>query len=69
MSEYKGFWIDTYEEQPQRWFAKIRRMDGQKFWNPIMKVERHYSETPSARRTERGAIELAKEMIDGLGHA
>ena len=61
--EYKGHLIEAaFEDQPGRWFAYFRRLDGQN----ITGTESNNLRTPSARYSKKDAIEFAKEAIDGL---
>jgi hypothetical protein len=60
--EYKGHLIEAFEDQPGRWFAYFRRLDGQN----ITSNESNSLRTPSARYCKEDAIEFAKETIDGL---
>jgi len=60
--EYKGHLIEAFEDQPGRWFAYFRRLDGQN----ITGTESNSLRTPSARYSKEDAIEFAKEAIDGL---
>ena len=60
--EYKGHSIEAFEDQPGRWFAYFRRLDGQN----IAGTESNSLRTPSARYSKEDAIEFAKEAIDGL---
>jgi hypothetical protein len=63
--EYKGHLIEAFEDQPGRWFAYFRRLDGQN----IMGTESNSLRTPSARYSKEDATEFAKEAIDGLPDA
>jgi hypothetical protein len=60
--EYKGHLIEAFEDQPGRWFAYFRRLDG----HNITGTESNSLRTPSARYSKNDAIEFAKEAIDGL---
>ena len=60
--EYKHHLIEAFEDQPGRWFAYFRRLDGQN----ITGTDRR---TPSARYSKKDAIEFAKEAIDELPDA
>jgi hypothetical protein len=64
--EYKGYSIEAFERRPRNWFAKGRRLDGQKIKNPITKTEADCLETPSVKYSADDAIDFAKEIIDGL---
>jgi hypothetical protein len=59
--EYKGHLIEALEDQPGRWFAYFRRLDGQN----IARTESNRLRTSSARYSK----EFAKETIDGLPDA
>jgi len=63
--EYKGHLIEAFEDQPGRWFAYFRRLDGQN----ITGTESNSQRTPSARYSKEDAIEFGKEAIDGLPDA
>jgi hypothetical protein len=63
--EHKGHLIEAFEDQPGRWFAYFRRLDGQN----ITSTESNSLRTPSARYCKEDAIEFAKETIDGLPDA
>jgi hypothetical protein len=60
--EYKDHLIEAFEDQPGRWFAYFRRLDGQS----IAGAESNSLRTPSARYSKEDAVEFAKEAIDGL---
>src|SRR6266481_6095579 len=62
--EYKGHLIEAFEDQPGRWFAYFRRLDGQN-----ITTESNSLRTPSARYSKEDEIEFAKEAIDGLPDA
>ena len=57
--------IEAFEDQPGRWFAYFRRLDGQN----ITGTQSNSLRTPSARYSKEDAIEFAKETIDGLPDA
>ena len=59
--EYKRHLIEVFEDQPGRWFAYFRRLDGQN----ITGAESNSLRTPSARYSKEDAIGFAKEVIDG----
>jgi len=59
--EYKSHLIEAFEDQPGRWFAYFRRLDGQN----ITGAESNSLRTPSARYSKEDAIGFAKEVIDG----
>ena len=63
--EYKHHLIEAFEDQPGRWFAYFRRLDGQN----ITGTESNSRRTPSARYSKKDAIEFAKEAIDELPDA
>jgi hypothetical protein len=60
--EYKGYLIEAFEEQPRRWFANVRRLDGQAI--PAMKSDS--LKTSSVRYSKAAAIEFAKKVINAL---
>src|SRR5262249_60431838 len=59
--EYKGHLIEAFEDQPGRWFAYFRRLDGQN----ITGTESNRLRTSSVRYSKDEAIEFAKEAIGG----
>src|SRR5262245_66564215 len=63
--EYKSHFIEAFEDQPGRWFAYFRRLDGQN----IAGSESNRLRTSSARYSKDDAIEFAKEAIDALPDA
>ncbi len=63
--EYKSHLIEAFEDQPGRWFAYFRRLDGQN----IAGNESNRLRTSSARYSKDNAIEFAKEAIDALPDA
>jgi len=63
--EYKCHLIEAFEDQPGRWFAHFRRLDGQN----IAGSESNSLRTPAARYSKEDAIGFAKEAIDGLPDA
>jgi len=63
--EYKSHLIEAFEDQPGRWFAYFRRLDGQN----IAGSESNRLRTSSARYSKDDAIEFAKEAIDALPDA
>jgi hypothetical protein len=63
--EYKSHLIEAFEDQPGRWFAYFRRLDGQS----IAGSESNRLRTSSARYSKDDAIEFAKEAIDALPDA
>ena len=63
--EYKHHLIEVFEDQPGRWFAYFRRLDGQN----IAGSESNRLRTSSARYSKDDAIEFAKEAIDALPDA
>ena len=63
--EYKSYLIEAFEDQPGRWFAYFRRLDGQN----IAGSESNRLRTSSARYSKDDAIEFAKEAIDALPDA
>jgi hypothetical protein len=63
--EYKSHLIEAFEDQPGRWFAYFRRLDGQN----IAGNESNRLRTSSARYSKDDAIEFAKEAIDALPDA
>jgi len=63
--EYKRHLIEAFEDQPGRWFAYFRRLDGQN----ITGTESNNLRTPAARYSKEDAIEFAKEAIDRLPDA
>ena len=60
--EYKGYLIEAFEERPRRWFANVRRLDGQ----AIPGMKSHSLRTSSVRFSKVAAIEFAKKVIDAL---
>ena len=58
--EYKGYLIEAFEERPRRWFANVRRLDGQ----AIPGMKSHSLRTSSVRFSKVAAIEFAKKVID-----
>ncbi len=60
-TEYKGYWIDTYEEAG-KWRARIRRPGDV----PVKVGGRSLQSWPTPERcdTEQQALDLAKEHID-----
>jgi hypothetical protein len=60
--EYKGYLIEAFEERPRRWFANVRRLDGQ----AIPGMKSHSLRTSSVRFSKGAAIEFAKKVIDAL---
>ena len=58
--EYKGYLIEAFEERPRRWFANVRRLDGQ----AIPGMKSHNLRTSSVRSSRAAAIEFAKRVID-----
>jgi hypothetical protein len=60
--EYKGYQIEAFEERPRRWFANVRRLDGQ----AIPGMKSHGLRTSSVRFSKAAAIEFAKKVIDAL---
>src|SRR6516165_4358574 len=63
--EYKSHLIEAFEDQPGRWFAYFRRLDGQN----IVGSESNRLRTSSARYSKDDAVEFAKEAIDALPDA
>jgi len=63
--EYKRHLIEAFEDQPGRWFAYFRRLDGQN----IAGTDSNSLRTPAARYSKEDAIEFAKEAIDELPDA
>jgi hypothetical protein len=62
---YKAYMIDAFEREQDRWRATIRRQDGMRIWVAVPPSE-HESVTKSADAlTAKGAIDLAKQAIDG----
>jgi hypothetical protein len=65
MLRYEGYSIRTFEEEPGRWFAEMRRLDGKRIKavggdNIFDKLT-----TSHATVTEEAAITEAKACIDG----
>jgi hypothetical protein len=63
---YKAYLIDAFERERRRWRATIRRQDGMRIWVAVPPSE-HESVITSADALANGAIDLAKQAIDGGG--
>jgi hypothetical protein len=64
---YKPYIIDADEREQDRWRATIRRQDGKKIWVAVPPAEHDSITTSADALTAEGAIDLAKQVIDGGG--
>jgi hypothetical protein len=64
---YKAYIIDAYEREQDRWRATIRRQDGTRIWVAVPPSEHESVTTSADALTAEGAIDLAKQGIDGGG--
>lgn len=66
MFEYKDYLIVPIQTSPGRWRAEISRADGRKIRVLVTGSERHSLTTDGIEASSaKGAIERAKEAIDG----
>jgi len=64
---YKAYLIDAFEREQDRWRATIRRQDGMRIWVAVPPSEHESVTTSADALTAEGAIDLAKQAIDGGG--
>ena len=64
---YKAYIIDAFEREQDRWRATIRRQDGMRIWVAVPPSEHESVTTSADALTAEGAIDLAKQGIDGGG--
>jgi hypothetical protein len=66
MLEYRDYLIVPIQTSPGRWRAEISRADGRKIKMLVTGSERHSFTTEGTEAfSAKGAIERAKEAIDG----
>lgn len=63
MITYKQYHIEQFEQGPQRWVARITRVDGRHIRNVFPASEHAYLETKPAASAEE-AEQMAKDGID-----
>jgi hypothetical protein len=62
--DYKQYLIETYEREPARWRARIRRLDGRHIRVHVPQMEHASITTSDDSLTPETAINLAKKVID-----
>jgi hypothetical protein len=62
--DYKQYLIETYEREPARWRARIRRLDGRHIRVHVPQMEHASITTSDDASTPETAINLAKKVID-----
>jgi hypothetical protein len=67
MLQYRGYAIRTFEDEPGRWLAEIRRLDGRNMKGIGSPNIFDKLRTSHATVTEDAAIAEAKACIDGGG--
>jgi DNA-binding transcriptional MocR family regulator len=63
----QAYMIDAFEREQDRWRAIIRRHDGMRIWVAVPPSEHESVTTSADALTAKGAIDLAKQAIDGGG--
>jgi hypothetical protein len=64
---YKAYIIVAFEREQNRWRATIRRQDGMRIWVAVPPSEHDSVTTSADALTAEGALDLAKQRIDGGG--
>ena len=62
--DYKQYLIETFEREPTRWRARIRRLDGRNIRVHVPQMEHASIITSSDALTAETATDLAKKAID-----
>jgi hypothetical protein len=61
---YKQYLIETFEREPTRWRARIKRLDGRNIRVHVPQMEHASFTTPADSSTPETAVDLAKKAID-----
>jgi hypothetical protein len=61
---YKQYLIETFEREPTRWRARIKRLDGRNIRVHVPQMEHASFTTPADASTPETAVDLAKKAID-----
>jgi hypothetical protein len=61
---YKQYLIETFEREPMRWRARIKRLDGRNIRVLVPQMEHASITTPADCSTAETAADLAKKAID-----
>jgi hypothetical protein len=64
---YKQYLIETFEREPMRWRARIRRLDGRNIRVHVPQMEHASIVTVEDTATAETAARLAKRVIDAGG--
>lgn len=59
---YKGFLVRAFEQEPQRWFAEVRKTNGA--WVVVSGERRETITTSAPSRSFNAAIDFAIDAID-----
>jgi hypothetical protein len=61
---YKQYLIETFEHEPMRWRARIKRLDGRNIRVHVPQMEHASIITPADSSTPATAVDLPKKAID-----
>jgi hypothetical protein len=61
---YKQYLIETFEREPTRWRARIKRIDGRNIRVHVPQMEHASITTADDASTAETASDLAKKVID-----
>jgi len=61
---YKRYLIETFEREPMRWRARIKRLDGRNIRVRVPQMEHASITTPADSPTPETAVDVARKAID-----